>query len=402
MSKVKELILEGTKNVIIAMNMVDSIREKQKRKLTEKVNINTVNEIFKNPECIISLDDKDLKELLELVYNFTGDTKLSPSQLFSEGNSKTTYTRFYNSEFKEEFLKSLNATNNQSVENYKIIFTRTAKFEKAKNKDVYEMNPDEVEEILYSLEAISLRSIQNYISKLKVYVDYAIEKRKTKINEMLRFSRAKEVEKYIDKEAQDNMIFEMDELMEMAEYADNRQDGAIIALVAEGLSYKDKYAELVELTSDDVDVVNKVINLPERIEGDRKVEARSIKVSDKTIEIVNGALAEEEYYSIKGETSRTYQLANSNHVLRGLRNNAKIKWQNINQRILRFAETYDYELLNLRNISYSGQIYYVNKLMKEDNVDIDTAIEKVLKRFGQPVNTNSHYYLKQRVEHYSM
>lgn len=47
---------------------------------------------------------------------------------------------------------------------------------------------------------------------------------------------------------EENMMFDKDEIMDMAMSADNAQDGVILVLLFDGVSHKNEFDELINLT----------------------------------------------------------------------------------------------------------------------------------------------------------
>lgn len=78
----------------------------------------------------------------------------------------------YNREFKNLFLTGYNDDTRRVDE---VRFKKIGRFEKQLQKDLYDFSFEEAEEILYSLNAKSLRSIQNHISRFRKYLEFAIQ-----------------------------------------------------------------------------------------------------------------------------------------------------------------------------------------------------------------------------------
>ncbi|MGE7683891.1 GIY-YIG nuclease family protein [Peribacillus simplex] len=78
----------------------------------------------------------------------------------------------YNREFKNLFLAGYS---NKTRRVDEVRFKKVGIFEKQANKDLYDFTFEEAEEFLYSLNAKSLMSIRNQISRLGKYLDFAIE-----------------------------------------------------------------------------------------------------------------------------------------------------------------------------------------------------------------------------------
>ncbi|EJV56498.1 hypothetical protein IEM_05199 [Bacillus cereus BAG6O-2] len=300
-----------------------------------------------------------------------------------ESKSESVYQR----EFKNVFLTSKYSVNTQRVA--KALFRKTAEIENNKGKDLYSFNKEELAEAIKSLKAKTVRSLQDKVSTIERYIDFAKDNGKTKINYATLFDTREKLEQLLDKEAEENMRFDKDEIMEMAMSADNAQDGVILGLLFDGLSHKNEFEELVNLTEDNIDEDNQQIVLEDREEP--------IPMSTETAILVRRALEEDTYVSIKGENSRRYKIAEGTNVLRGLRGKAKVKGQIISQRILRIAEIFDYPYLNATTISYSGQLHLAKELIN-DGKNIDDVVPIVIKRFNINDNLASRFQLKIRIE----
>lgn len=184
------------------------------------------------------------------------------------------------------------------------------------------------------------------------------------------------------------MMFDKDEIMAMAMDSDNAQDGVILGLLFDGLSHKNEFEELTELTKDNINIdeENQEIILEDRV----------IPISTETAILVNRALDEDTYVSINGETSRKYKIADGINVLRGLRGKNKVKGQIISQRLLRIADVFEYPYLNATTVSYSGQLHLAKELL-DSGMELDNAVSMVLQRFGIDDDSTARFSLKQRV-----
>ena len=300
--------------------------------------------------------------------------------------------KIYQREFKNTFLNSKYSYDTQRV--VKALFRNTEEFETLYGKDLYDFNYDELKAVLKSFKTTTIRSLQNQVSTIERYIEFARKNGKTTlkgVNYAKKFDSKDVLENLLDKDAEENMVFDRDEIMQMAMMSDNAQDGVILGLLFDGVSHKNEFEELTNLSKDNIDMENKRIKLLDR----------TISMSTKTAVLVKGALDQtENYTSITGDNVRNYKIAEGNNILRGLRGKNKIKGDIVSQRIVRNSEINDYDYLNATNISYSGQLHYVKQLIEEENDEVEEAIDKALYRFGMPINTSSQYYLKERIDKY--
>ncbi|QRV11387.1 hypothetical protein JR311_20410 (plasmid) [Bacillus velezensis] len=395
----RKLSAESEKELILSLHDLKEnsdlspIRGKMIENLSKTIKKEDVEAVFNIEKSVNDLStEEDIVNLIRVVNSFYRKDQLKIK------NALRKVDIFYNEELKEDFLKD-KGYKKETEEAFRMLFNKTEPMERALNKDLSNFNRDELEDLFRNLGAKTTRSLQTYISKINQYNNYSVSRGASPANKAKIYKSTNDIEQFLD-DGEENMIFDRDEIMEIAEYSDNSQDGVIPALLFDGLSYKDKYVELVDLHKDMINMDDGLIYLPAREEGDYTIPERTIEMSEITKSLVERAMKDKEYVSVSGYTSRKYSLAESDYILRGTRSSrTKINWRNINQRILRLSEINDEESLTGRSISYSGQVYYATMLMKS-GVAIEDAVKKVLQRFGQPLNNSSEWYLKVRVENY--
>ena len=313
----------------------------------------------------------------------------------------------YNTEFKERFLKE-HVVNGKSYSDEtkrvaRILFNKIAKVEIDKQQDISEFDKSSFELVLKELKATTIRSLQNSISTIEQYINFVIETgkiSKTKGNVASAYSKKGDISQFLDKLAEENMILSKSEIDSLSGHADNAQDGVVLNLLFDGISHKRKFIELINITINDVDEYRLQIKIPQLLDEDTGeiLPPRIVPISKETLTMINAAMKEKKYASVKGKTNRSYKIADSQYILRGLRNNFQIKWENVSQRIIRFSDVNDYPYLNATNIAYSGQIHYARKLIEQEGLTIDEACKRIMKRFNINENESSFFYLKARIE----
>lgn len=311
---------------------------------------------------------------------------------------KSNYEDIYQWEFKKKFLAKY-SPETQRV--YTVLFGKISKFEEQYGKDLYDFNLDEIRQVLKSLKATTIRSLQDKKSTIEQYIDFAIANHKSeyKVNFAEGLNSKEKIDPLLDKEAVENMIFDKEEIMRMAMDTNNAQDGVILALLFDGLSHKNEFDELRELTIDRFNEDERTIRIDFHEDVNKEFN-RVIPISDETAYLIKRAYQQEKYESITGENFRKYTIVKGENVIRGLRGKAKVKGQIINQRLLRLKELVGNEQLNAKNIFYSGQLHFAKELFYKENLPVDEALPIILKRFAVPDNPMSRHYLKARIERY--
>lgn len=386
--KIKVSVQEELIDLIKGINTVSSIKNDLLSKIDGEESRLSIEKVL-NGEDVSSLSDDDKLKFMEMMFYFSRSDSFKPENaLVSDDGSSIGRDKisslYYNFNLKNSFASKYKESTRLTI---MALFRKTEKIEKRLNKDLSNFTIIEYEEVLYSLKAKTIRSLQNYISTIEVYIGFANSNSDYINNFSKVFNNGKRISRYIDKEAEENMIFNRDEIMGMAMDADNAQDGVIIGLLFDGLSHKDGFEELIELTSDAID--GSIITL----------HNREVEISEDTKILTKHALRDDTYYSISGDKLRKYKLGESKHVLRGVRGAIKVKSQIISQRIGRISEHFGQKFLNATNISYSGQIHYAKGLL-DAGCDMDQTIDSVIKRFGLTDVDATKYYLKKRIEKY--
>lgn len=356
-----------------------------------KIESSKVEELLQKPEMVAKLQEEEALRYIAGLYKTTLSESLNPVSVFITNKEvKSSISKeLYNEEFKDKFMSRYNESTQRVV---RILFKKTATLERAYGKDLYDFSLDEFQDVLKSLEAKTIRSLQSSVVRIRQYISFALEEgvAKENVNYADMFGNASRIEPFLSEKAED-IVFSRQELMSMALHADNAQDGALIAVMFDGMNNKNQSYEIINLKNRDVDLDNQTI----LVRG--KDKDRIINLSTETCILLRDAMEQDEYIGIQGDQYRKYKLLDSEYVFRGIRNNPQIKWRNINDRISRIGKANDEEL-NPTNIIYSGQLYYLKNILQEH--PMETALRLTLEYFGLPANESSAHNLKKRFERF--
>lgn len=407
LEKVQE-IKTKVESHLVGINQITTLRTNIEKALGEIIEPSKAKQVLDN-NTIDNLESEELIALLRVIYSQLHDETFNPKNLVIEDEASKP-TGMYNSEFKERFLDEHRVTVNGKEKPYsdetkrvaKILFKKVSKVEDDYKKDIYEFSPSQFEDALKELKASTIRSLQNSISTLEQYIGFTIQRINSKNqNVATLYNNKKTIENFLNKNAEENMYFSKLDINALAEGAENAQDGVILDLIFDGVSYKNNFLELRSIQLNHVNFDKMVINIPKLHDEEtgEVFEPREVPISASTARMIKKAMDfEEKYVSLTGNSSRRYKIAQSDYILRGLRDNYQIKWENVGQRILRIAEIAGAKnYLTATNISYSGQVYYAMELMKE-SVSEDEAIAEIIKRFALSDNVANYHYLKNRLE----
>ncbi|WP_240522446.1 phage lytic cycle repressor MrpR family protein [Bacillus toyonensis] len=300
------------------------------------------------------------------------------------GNTDSLITKdnLYNQEFKELFLQ-INFPKENTRKVKRLHLKKATDLEFIYNKDLYNFTLKELEDLLYSLKAKTLRSLQNTLPTFRRYIQFANEQGIRSSNDTpIEVFKSKDViSKYLN-----SGNLSKEEIMRIVTRAENPQDGVILALIFDGVSYKNEFEELANLKIDDIDYNNGRITLPNRV----------ISISEETKTILISAIESTEYISIKGN-KRKYVLPASEYVLKSPREKKQIPVSIISQRIVRVSKHFDLDFLNATTISDSGQLYYASELLKV-GTNIEDVIPSIIKRFNINENASARNKLRSMID----
>lgn len=412
------------------LNYLKTAKKVIQQEVSEYIDAVTVENILSSGSGdLTSLSDTQTYHFLNAIYKFTKDERFDPTQLLDFENNlddgiednddwemvdgelkrkqKDRIPRYYfNFDFKSKFADAYD--NKKTSRVVMALFRNTKKYEDIYNKDLYDFDYEELRSVLKSFKTKTIRSLQNQISTIERYIEFAKKHSKTKfdqVNFAKELNARGKIEDLLDSNAVENMIFSKDEIMAMAMGADNAQDGVILGLLFDGVSHKNEFYELANLTKQDVhniDGTDRSMTLKSLDKSTGEISEREIPMSYETAILVKGALDQDVKYTSTTSkdnvsTTRNYKIAEGNHVLRGLRGKATVKGQIVSQRILRIADINDEKYLNATTVSYSGQLHYADELLEAGH-GLEDVIEKVLNRFAIPNNLSSQFYLRTRIE----
>lgn len=319
----------------------------------------------------------------------------------------------FNEEIKEGYLKEMieNETLSEtSSDGYRRIFRQTYKMESLEevNKDLFNFELEELENLLRKFNANNRNTIQSYARIISSYLNWAVDKGYTKKNLLADF-RPDDFEKYLENEEE---YFTHKTLLSYEEDCKNAQDAVILRLLFNGFGGK-QMSELRNLKMTDVDKENMLVRLVNTLKEDKETglplefTERWEKIDEYTLELIEDAFEEQTYLKKNGKINtdnsnnssgriREYtDLVSNDYVIRA----SITKTEDVNKPVDRYViyrriqMLSDYygmkEKLNSKYIQRSGMIYYANQLIMDDELSLN-SLKMVAKRF----NLSSHHNLK--------
>lgn len=277
--------------------------------------------------------------------------------------------KYYNAEIKNEYFETFQNAATKEITEY--AFKKAKKTEEDLRKDIYDMNIDELGDLIRSLGASTIDSAYNYAFKFQYYIDWASKNgyRKTNINPLDIIEDKKSwVEPFVARYKQS--IFTRDEILDMCERLANYPDRAVLLGLFEGI-VGEGYSELLNLRAKD---------LSEKDEKyfatlhNKNGEIRTIEISEKLYIYLNKADEAPVYYNKNGESeslrSSESILVESPYIFkksaRG-KQEGKLDLFFVNRKFQLFKELFGAEFLRAKEVINSGILHMVNEFYQQKN-----------------------------------
>lgn len=159
------------------------------------------------------------------------------------------YEKLYNSELKKEFIEQYTSIDSKLTIYWQ--FLKIAKKESEKKKDLFEMDYNEVFELLEEAECSSINSAINHINTYKRYIDYFYDKGYTNRNVLAEIDiPLSDLAKEVVADYKNKRYTREQLITEMIDELPNYTDGALLLALFEGIKGKG-FSELLTLRMND-------------------------------------------------------------------------------------------------------------------------------------------------------
>lgn len=331
------------------------------------------------------------------------DKKLTTNEKIQLKIDEMLENDIYNSQTKERFLDNYKTTSRRIVAQ---MFKKAAEIEKYYEKDIYDMNLDELEEVMYNFSSKSLGTLTSNLAILRKYIDFAMQNRLT--NATINYAKLiknDEVVRYTNKMMQKKSYFTKEEIYDDVQDLENAIDKAIVVLLFMGIDVDN----LLKLKKTDFNYIN----------GTLQVGEKTLTLDNETTEIIRDAISQEYYYSQKFDEQREsaprkYQLEESEYIVRGsirterrLKENVVTDGSNkVNKRTVTFRFTRIQEatgkMYTINNVFGSGLIHCAREYKKENGIKKLTGedITNINELFGLDATSVRNFYTKNKIERF--
>ncbi|MFJ7731155.1 hypothetical protein ACIQXF_04600 [Lysinibacillus sp. NPDC097231] len=304
----------------------------------------------------------------------------------------------FNKDIKEWYLKSLDVQEN-SLTTYLSLFNKATLLEHQKNKDIFDMNKVELEELFYSLKSPSPQSISASINFIARYIDWAIMNGYTN-------NRAQRLPSSIDMEYCSKFVYKAsivrytrEQLLTYMHLFDDQRHAVFLLCLFEGIK-GEGYSEILNLKMEDLKNDNGIFHakLTNSKGYTRTIEIsedlywrleRLDKVSSTSVQPKQG----QKYFS---DSTYIFKKANTKSADIQLR-------ASFGNRALDLAKSiFDNSNLIASTMQVSGMMWYIWELLKhkEEKVLDKEILDKVASKYDTGyVNKDSKYVSYSILQH---
>lgn len=289
----------------------------------------------------------------------------------------TKNSEFYNTDVKEKFL--------DSISNPLIRVFTTYPLRKAKNteeiygKDLYDMTESQLEETIRDFTCTSLQAVQNYVTKVEEYIDWAIENgyRKGNINPLSSITDRNEWCKNLVATSR-NYYFTREDIIELMDQLVNETDKAVLLALFEGIKGKG-FSEILNLKADDITEKDNSywVNLMD------EDSERTIQISKLLADTLRNADKQTEYINKNGESlgdhrHSTSAFDNSPYIFKKTtrgKQGGNLTYTFVQRKFLMYKEVFGLDHLKTKHITDSGIMHMANKLQEDETVNTLDLVE---------------------------
>lgn len=299
----------------------------------------------------------------------------------------------YNQELKMRYIKE-KKDNSTLPSNYlECQFNKIGKYEEELNKDVHDFTVYEIVEYYKILNVASLEVLAVLNSHLSLYTQWCLQENLVKDNQNHYLEVGLEqLKKCLNKVLIEKKIVSREQVIEWCNQLPNPKDQVVLLGLFEGLKGKD-FVDFVNLRPEDVGK-NKL----------KLVDGREVAASKQLISYIKESIAEDKYYSVSGNQTKTMPLVDRGYVLKNYPNvqegtssfaKGRIIYNGI-ARSLKYVGVLSY--MSANSIYESGKIWMIKQRAAELNMSAkdyvySDYIKEVEYQFGCKI-VKSVFWLK--------
>lgn len=293
---------------------------------------------------------------------------------------------YYNKAVKDEFISEYGSTTQKTISR---IFKVSRKSENDTNKDLYDFNREQLRRLLFLFMPKTIGSSNLNLTWISKYIDWSIQNSYLDgTNPLDGVSKEWSAQFVVTSNKKFWTLNELEKALRKLKL-ENAQDEVIPRLLFESVRGTNN-SEILNLQKDDIKILSNELRLYDSVEK----KERTIKVSDKLIQICEAALREDKYVKSNGNYSKDLKaspeasLVDNYYVIKSSMTRTdhlqEADTHIVHRRLSNMAEELGEEgFSSPMNLYYSGLLYklYI-KFCEDQNVSEETY-SKIFKDAGE-------------------
>ena len=274
---------------------------------------------------------------------------------------------FYNAEAKIKYLNTIQHPETRQLTSHP--FANAKAEEERYEKDMYDMNIDELGEVIRSLSVSTANVAYNHTVKFEQYIDWAYENGYTpsNLNPLSNVNKIEWSKQFVAKYKQS--AFTRKQILNMSKELVNYVDQALLLALFEGIS-GEGFSELLNLRTKDLkEIDNKYFAELH----DKNGEFRTIEITEELFNLLHKTDKEPEYISSNGQAETEKQSTNKfmespfifKKTTRG-KQEGKLNVFYVNRKFVIYKELFELEYLKAKDITRSGMMNMAYELYNRD------------------------------------
>ncbi|PAB60874.1 hypothetical protein CCE28_00120 [Anaeromicrobium sediminis] len=305
---------------------------------------------------------------------------------------------------KESFKRAIEYIEAQSIKSektkklYRDILQKIFTKEEELRKPYVEFTYHEAIDMLKFWKIKTLRSLNIINTILNKYIEFYVNEGMANPKEVI-FLSEEDLKLCIYSDYDNKYFTSVEEYEYFVEnFCHNAQDAVVYTLRFEGVGGR-QHEEIRNLREEDCNTETNELTL-RSTDKDGNEQVRTIKISNVSMRVIQDAINETSYFKNNGlenpdNKTQKFTVSRNGYVVRysGRESYEPVKFYLINDRVKKLSRAYGKELLNPKNVFYSGMVLRLKEL--EDNKgELTTQDYKAIhKRYG--LSENTWFYSKQ-------
>lgn len=293
----------------------------------------------------------------------------------------------YNKDLKEKFIEETREISSMNtVEQTLSVMQKIERFERKKNKSVFDMSKAEILEMLISWELLTKSAIDSSFSILQKYV---LSSKLTDTNGYISITRisVEDKENCIDKDSQEKKIVSLEMYEDYLDREANAQDKAVMILLWNGFYGDELYSDIINLKKSQYNYENATIDLNGKVYHFTEKENEILRKSQTDLICV--------YYDEFGEERSASDYMDGDYFIRNALTKRTLKNENnqishftMSKRLNLFFRQIEAMPVTGLDFYISGWLHRLTEKYDIRNMSIQEIYDVLKNEFGATISSN--------------